>query len=81
MIWIVGICNSINFFDNMDGGAAGTVAISSLALGYLGYQGVNTLSLRCPWWLQVQQSDFFSGIKAQQESIWEMPGLCFLESL
>ena len=39
LIWIVGICNSINFFDNMDGGAAGTVAISSLALGYLGYQG------------------------------------------
>lgn len=39
VIWIVGICNSINFFDNMDGGAAGTVAISSLALGYLGYQG------------------------------------------
>jgi UDP-GlcNAc:undecaprenyl-phosphate GlcNAc-1-phosphate transferase len=31
-IWFVGICNAINFFDNLDGGAAGTVAISALAL-------------------------------------------------
>jgi len=37
LIWIVGICNSINFFDNVDGGAAGTVAISSLALTYLAH--------------------------------------------
>ena len=29
IFWIVGICNSINFFDNLDGGAAGTVAVSS----------------------------------------------------
>jgi UDP-GlcNAc:undecaprenyl-phosphate/decaprenyl-phosphate GlcNAc-1-phosphate transferase len=35
IIWVVGICNSINFFDNLDGGAAGTVAISSIALAYL----------------------------------------------
>jgi UDP-GlcNAc:undecaprenyl-phosphate GlcNAc-1-phosphate transferase len=39
LVWIVGISNSINFFDNVDGGAAGTVAISSIALTYLGYQG------------------------------------------
>ena len=38
VIWIVGICNSINFFDNVDGGAAGTVAISSLGLFYLTFQ-------------------------------------------
>jgi UDP-GlcNAc:undecaprenyl-phosphate GlcNAc-1-phosphate transferase len=30
IIWIVGICNSINFFDNLDGGAAGTVVVVSL---------------------------------------------------
>jgi len=35
VIWVVGICNSINFFDNFDGGATGTVAISSLFLTYL----------------------------------------------
>ena len=35
IIWIVGICNSINFFDNIDGGAAGAVAISAIALSYL----------------------------------------------
>lgn len=35
VIWIVGICNSINFFDNLDGGAAGTTAVSSIALTYL----------------------------------------------
>jgi UDP-GlcNAc:undecaprenyl-phosphate GlcNAc-1-phosphate transferase len=39
VFWIVGICNSINFFDNLDGGAAGTVAISSIALAYLALSG------------------------------------------
>ena len=28
-LWIVGVCNSINFFDNLDGGAAGTVVVIS----------------------------------------------------
>jgi UDP-GlcNAc:undecaprenyl-phosphate GlcNAc-1-phosphate transferase len=35
VIWVVGICNAINFFDNLDGGAAGTVAISAIVLTYL----------------------------------------------
>jgi UDP-GlcNAc:undecaprenyl-phosphate GlcNAc-1-phosphate transferase len=35
LLWIVGICNSINFFDNLDGGAAGTIAISSIGLAIL----------------------------------------------
>jgi UDP-GlcNAc:undecaprenyl-phosphate GlcNAc-1-phosphate transferase len=35
VLWIVGICNSINFFDNLDGGAAGTIVVSSIALTYL----------------------------------------------
>ena len=35
ILWIVGICNSINFFDNLDGGAAGTVAVSSIGLAIL----------------------------------------------
>jgi len=39
IIWVVGICNSINFFDNLDGGAAGTVAISSFALAFLALNG------------------------------------------
>jgi UDP-GlcNAc:undecaprenyl-phosphate GlcNAc-1-phosphate transferase len=39
IFWVVGICNSINFFDNLDGGAAGTVAISSAALAYLALTG------------------------------------------
>lgn len=30
IIWIVGITNSINFFDNLDGGAAGAVAFTGL---------------------------------------------------
>jgi UDP-GlcNAc:undecaprenyl-phosphate GlcNAc-1-phosphate transferase len=37
--WVVGICNSINFFDNLDGGAAGTVAVSSIALAILALSG------------------------------------------
>jgi UDP-GlcNAc:undecaprenyl-phosphate GlcNAc-1-phosphate transferase len=32
IIWVVGICNSINFFDNLDGGAAGTVSVISIFL-------------------------------------------------
>ena len=39
VLWIVGICNSINFFDNLDGGAAGTVAISAFSLTYLAITG------------------------------------------
>ncbi len=39
IFWVVGICNSINFFDNLDGGAAGTVAISAAALAYLALTG------------------------------------------
>ena len=39
MLWIVGICNSINFFDNLDGGAAGTVAITAISLTYLAITG------------------------------------------
>jgi UDP-GlcNAc:undecaprenyl-phosphate GlcNAc-1-phosphate transferase len=39
IIWIVGICNSINFFDNLDGGAAGTVAITAISLTYLAITG------------------------------------------
>ena len=39
VIWIVGICNSINFFDNLDGGAAGTVAIAAISLTYLAVTG------------------------------------------
>jgi UDP-GlcNAc:undecaprenyl-phosphate GlcNAc-1-phosphate transferase len=39
IIWVVGICNSINFFDNLDGGAAGTVAVSSTALAFLALNG------------------------------------------
>lgn len=37
VFWIVGVTNSINFFDNHDGGASGTVAISSLGLFILAF--------------------------------------------
>lgn len=32
IFWIVGICNSINFFDNLDGAAAGAVAIAAFGV-------------------------------------------------
>ena len=35
VVWIVAICNSINFFDNLDGGAAGTVAVSTLGISLI----------------------------------------------
>jgi UDP-GlcNAc:undecaprenyl-phosphate GlcNAc-1-phosphate transferase len=37
IVWIVGICNSINFFDNIDGGASGTVAIIGLSVFLIGF--------------------------------------------
>ena len=37
ILWIVGICNSINFFDNIDGGAAGTVAVASLGVAFIAF--------------------------------------------
>ena len=39
ILWAVGICNAVNFFDNLDGGAAGTVAISSISLAFLALTG------------------------------------------
>jgi UDP-GlcNAc:undecaprenyl-phosphate GlcNAc-1-phosphate transferase len=37
ILFIVGLSNSVNFFDNVDGGASGTVAISALFLALLSY--------------------------------------------
>lgn len=39
ILWIVGVTNSINFFDNLDGGASGTIAITAIALFLLAFQG------------------------------------------
>lgn len=38
ILFIVGLSNSINFFDNVDGGASGTIAISSSTLSFLAFQ-------------------------------------------
>lgn len=35
IVWIVAVCNSINFFDNLDGGAAGSVAVSTLGVAII----------------------------------------------
>ena len=49
VLWIVGICNSINFFDNLDGGAAGTVAVVTLGIFYIaftsGQESVSALAI------------------------------------
>lgn len=37
IVWIVGISNSINFFDNLDGGATGAVAATSFGLFLITY--------------------------------------------
>jgi UDP-GlcNAc:undecaprenyl-phosphate GlcNAc-1-phosphate transferase len=37
IFWIVGICNSINFFDNLDGAAAGIVAIAALGVFFIAF--------------------------------------------
>lgn len=35
VVWIVGICNAVNFFDNLDGGAAGAIAATSIGLFFI----------------------------------------------
>ena len=42
VFWVVGISNSINFFDNLDGGAAGTAAISAIFITYLAIKSDQT---------------------------------------
>jgi UDP-GlcNAc:undecaprenyl-phosphate GlcNAc-1-phosphate transferase len=37
IVWIVGICNSINFFDNLDGAASGAVAITALGVFFIAF--------------------------------------------
>lgn len=45
ILWIVGICNSINFFDNLDGGAAGTVAAATIGIFFIAFaQGQELVS-------------------------------------
>ena len=43
VLWIVGITNSINFFDNLDGGAAGAVAATSFGLFLITYNNAQYL--------------------------------------
>lgn len=49
IVWIVGICNSINFFDNLDGAASGAVAIAALGVFFIavdrGQELVSALSI------------------------------------
>jgi UDP-GlcNAc:undecaprenyl-phosphate GlcNAc-1-phosphate transferase len=45
IFWIVGICNSINFFDNIDGAASGAVAVAALGVFFIAFdQGQVLLS-------------------------------------
>jgi UDP-GlcNAc:undecaprenyl-phosphate GlcNAc-1-phosphate transferase len=37
IFWIVAVCNSINFFDNMDGAASGAVAIAALGVFFIAF--------------------------------------------
>lgn len=39
LIWIVGLTNAINFLDNIDGGASGVIAICSMFLFLIAFQG------------------------------------------
>ena len=42
-LWIVGITNAVNFFDNIDGGASGAISISAFFLFFLSLQSGQTL--------------------------------------
>ena len=77
-IWVVGICNSINFFDNLDGGAAGTVAISSIALAFLASNGDQYLIAALSTVTAGATLGFLVWNKSPAKNIWEMPGRYFL---
>ena len=72
VVWIVAVCNSINFFDNLDGGAAGSVAVQLLEFSLLHLiKAKNSL----PHWQlshAVQLWDFYYGTNLQPKSIWVM---------
>jgi UDP-GlcNAc:undecaprenyl-phosphate GlcNAc-1-phosphate transferase len=38
IVWVVGICNAINFFDNMDGAAGGISALAGFGFAIIGLQ-------------------------------------------
>ena len=38
VVWVVGICNAINFFDNMDGAAGGISALAGFGFAVIGLQ-------------------------------------------
>ena len=38
ILWVVGICNAINFFDNMDGAAGGISALAGFGFAVIGLQ-------------------------------------------
>jgi UDP-GlcNAc:undecaprenyl-phosphate/decaprenyl-phosphate GlcNAc-1-phosphate transferase len=46
IVWIVGICNSINFFDNLDGAASGAVAIAALGVFFIAFDRGQELVVR-----------------------------------
>ena len=75
IIWIVGVCNSINFFDNHDGGAAGTVAVISLFLFFIAFDRQQVLVSALALLLA-----FLSGTAIRPRSIWAMPAHSSLES-
>ena len=37
VLWIVGVCNSINFFDNLDGAASGAVGIAATGVFFIAF--------------------------------------------
>lgn len=37
LLWIVGLTNALNFFDNVDGGASGTAAISAFSISIISF--------------------------------------------
>ena len=47
IFWFVGICNSINFFDNVDGGASGAIATISFGVVLIAAVGGQVLISAC----------------------------------
>lgn len=76
ILWIVGICNSINFFDNLDGGAAGAVAATSFGLFLITYENGQFLISATSLTIFAAMLGFLIWNRVQPKFTWEMLVRC-----
>ena len=80
VLWIVGVCNSINFFDNHDGGAAGTVTVITFFLFFIAYDRQQVLVSALAIVTAGATAGFLLWNRHPAKTIWVMLARSFLAS-